>query len=129
MMRESDVYFVIPTYRLRDVGEAVEQYDEHFWRNGHSPTIVVFDDSSLAAQEKYYPSLEQTRTHSELFYVGPKEKEQFIGYLSRRLRDSGSTAWSRTCSGRATGGTATIPYVHAGRADDLAPTTTCGPMP
>src|SRR6516165_4747877 len=87
MMRDSDVYFVIPTYRLRDVGEAVEQYDEHFWRNGHSPTIVVFDDSSPAAQEKYYPSLEQTRTHSELFYVGPREKEQFVGYLSRRLRD------------------------------------------
>jgi hypothetical protein len=87
MMRESDVYFVIPTYRLRDVGETVERYDEHFWRNGHSPTIVVFDDSSPAAREKYYPSLEQTRTHSELFYVGPAEKEQFVGYLSRRLRD------------------------------------------
>ena len=87
MMREPDLYFVIPTYRLRDVGETVEHYDEHFWRNGHSPTIVVFDDSSPAAQEKYYPSLEQTRTHAELFYVGPSEKEQFIGYLSRRLRD------------------------------------------
>lgn len=86
-MRESDVYFVIPTYRLRDVGETVELYDEHFWRNGHSPTIVIFDDSSPAAREKYYPSLEQTRTHSELFYVGPAEKEQFVGYLSRRLRD------------------------------------------
>src|SRR5262249_49807772 len=78
MMREPELYFVIPTYRLRDVGETVEQYDEHFWRNGHSPTIVVFDDSSPAAQEKYYPALEQTRTHAELFYVGPKEKEQFI---------------------------------------------------
>jgi hypothetical protein len=87
MMSEPELYFVIPTYRLRDVGETVEQYDEHFWRNGHAPTIVVFDDSSPAAQEKYYPALEQTRTHAELFYVGPKEKEQFIGYLSRRLRD------------------------------------------
>ena len=86
-MRERELYFVIPTYRLRDVGETLEQYDEHFWRNGHSPTIMVFDDSSPSAQEKYYSSLEQTRTHSELFYVGPKEKEQFIGYLSRRLRD------------------------------------------
>jgi hypothetical protein len=87
MMRESELYFVIPTYRLRDVGQTVELYDEHFWRNGHSPTIVVFDDSSPAAQEKYYPSLEQIRTHAELFYVGPKEKEQFLSYLSRRLRD------------------------------------------
>ena len=24
-----DLFFVIPTYRLRDVGETVEQYDEH----------------------------------------------------------------------------------------------------
>src|SRR5262249_48913759 len=87
MMREPELYFVIPTYRLRDVGETVQQYDEHFWRNGHSPTIIVFDDSSPVAQEKYFPALEQTRTHAELFYVGPKEKEQFIGYLSRRLRD------------------------------------------
>ena len=86
-MREPELYFVIPTYRLRDVGETVQQYDEHFWRNGHSPTIIVFDDSSPVAQEKYFSALEQTRTHAELFYVGPKEKEQFIGYLSRRLRD------------------------------------------
>src|SRR5262249_4951244 len=86
-MREPELYFVIPTYRLRDVGETVQQYDEHFWRNGHSPTIIVFDDSSPVAQEKYFPALEQTRTHAELFYVGPKEKEQFIAYLSGRLPD------------------------------------------
>jgi hypothetical protein len=82
-----DLYFVIPTYRLRDVGETVQAYDEHFWRNGHAPTIIVCDDSSPAAQEKYYPLLEQTSTHCELYYVGPREKEQFTSYLSRRLRD------------------------------------------
>ena len=60
-MHAEDLYFVIPTYRLRDVGETVEHYDEHFWRNGHSPTLIVFDDSSPAAQEKYYPLLEQTQ--------------------------------------------------------------------
>ena len=86
-MQADDLYFVIPTYRLRDVGETVKIYDEHFWRNGHSPTLIVCDDSSPAAQEKYYPLLEQTRTHSELYYVGPREKEQFVSYLSRRLRD------------------------------------------
>ena len=86
-MSADDLYFVIPTYRLRDVGETVEQYDEHFRRNGHSPTIIVCDDSSLAAQEKYYPLLEQTRTHADLYYVGPREKEQFISYLGGRLRD------------------------------------------
>ena len=86
-MQDNDLYFVIPTYRLRDVGETVEQYDEHFWRNGHSVRMIVFDDSSPANQEKYYPLLEQTRTHNDLYYVGPREKEQFLAYLNRRLRD------------------------------------------
>ena len=86
-MQADNLYFVIPTYRLRDVGETVEFYDEHFWRNGHAPTLIVCDDSSPAAQEKYYEALEQTSTHCELFYVGPREKEQLIGYLSSRLRD------------------------------------------
>jgi hypothetical protein len=83
----SEPYFVIPTYRLRDVGETVRHYDEHFWRNGHSVRMMVFDDSSPAAQEKYYPLLEQTRTHNELYYVGAREKEQFQAYLNGRLRD------------------------------------------
>jgi hypothetical protein len=86
-MHKNELYFVIPTYRLRDVGETVEQYDEHFWRNGHSVHILVFDDSSPTAQEKYYPLLEQTRTHNEVWYVGPREKEAFLSYLNGRLRD------------------------------------------
>lgn len=86
-MNADDLYFVIPTYRLRDVGETVEQYDEHFRRNGHAPRMIVFDDSSPSAQEKYYPLLEQTRTHNDLYYVGPKEKDQFVAYLGQRLRD------------------------------------------
>jgi hypothetical protein len=86
-MQERELFFVIPTYRLRDVGETVEHYDEHFWRNGHSVRMIVFDDSSPANQEKYYPLLEQTRTHNELYYVGPREKEQFLAYLNGRLRD------------------------------------------
>jgi hypothetical protein len=86
-MEERDLTFVIPTYRLREVGETVEQYDEHFWRNGYSLKIIVFDDSSPANQQKYYPLLEQTRTHNEVFYVGPREKEQFLAILNGRLRD------------------------------------------
>jgi hypothetical protein len=86
-MQAKQLFFVIPTYRLRDVGETVQLYDEHFWRNGHSVHMIVFDDSSPAAQEKYYPLLEQTHTHNELFYVGPREKEQFLAYLNGRLRD------------------------------------------
>jgi hypothetical protein len=87
-MEPHDLTFVIPTYRLREVGETVEQYDQHFWRNGHAVRIMVFDDSSPANQEKYFPLLEQTHTHNDLFYVGPREKEQFLAYLNQRLPDS-----------------------------------------
>ncbi len=86
-MQEKELSFVIPTHRLREVGETVEQYDEHCWRNGHSAQIIVFDDSTLANQEKYYPLLEQTKTHLELQYVGPREKEQFLEYFDGRLGD------------------------------------------
>jgi hypothetical protein len=83
----NDLFFVIPTHRLREVGETVEHYDEHFWRNGHSVRLIVFDDSSPVNQEKYYPLLEQTTTHNDLYYVGPREKEQFLTHLNARLRD------------------------------------------
>src|SRR4249920_2028614 len=86
-MENNELSFVIPTFRLRDVGATVEAYDEHFRRNGHSVPIIVFDDSSPVNQEKYYPLLEQTKTHNDLYYVGPREKEQFLAYLNGRLRD------------------------------------------
>lgn len=86
-MQERDLFFVIPTHRLREVGEAVEHYDEHFWRNGHAVRMIVFDDSSPANQAKYYSLLEQTKTHNDLYYVGPREKDQFVAYLNQRLRD------------------------------------------
>lgn len=86
-MQATELSFVIPTHRLRDVGETVENYDEHFSRNGHSVRLIVFDDSTPANQEKYYPLLEKTRTHQEVHYVGPREKEQFVAYLNGRLRD------------------------------------------
>ena len=69
--------------------------------------MIVFDDSSPANQEKYYPLLEQTRTHNELYYVGPREKEQFLAYLNYRLRDKRLDRWSRTCFAPATAATAT----------------------
>jgi len=87
MQNDEGLSFVIPTNRLRDVGETVEEYDEHFWRNGHSPEIIVFDDSTSANQERYFPLLEKTKTHHDLYYVGPREKEQFLAYLNGRLRD------------------------------------------
>ncbi len=79
--------FAIPTYRLRDVPETVESYDQNFWRNGHEVSLVVFDDSSLGSHDKYYAQLEATQTANPLYYVGPREKEQFIQVLLRRLRE------------------------------------------
>jgi hypothetical protein len=69
-MPEPDLIFAIPTYRLRDVSETVEKYDETFWNNGHSPRIIVFDDSSVANHAKYYPLLEATKTRNDVYYVG-----------------------------------------------------------
>jgi len=86
-MRQKETIFVIPTHRLRDVAETIEKYDENFWVNGHALKMIIFDDSSLANFEKYYPLLEQTKTVNDLFYVGPHEKEQFITFLNERLRD------------------------------------------
>ena len=86
-MPDVEPIFVIPTNRLRDVGETVEIYDEHFRRNGHAVSMIVFDDSSVVNQQKYYSALEKTRTHNPLYYVGPQEKEQFLAYLFERLRD------------------------------------------
>jgi hypothetical protein len=77
-VEQRDLRFVIPTYRLRDVGETVEQYDQHFWRNGHSVRIMVFDDSSTANQEKYPPLWRRPARTIPSFCVGPREKEQFL---------------------------------------------------
>lgn len=40
-MTDPERYFVIPTHRLRDVGTTIHEYDEHFWRNGHSLQMIV----------------------------------------------------------------------------------------
>jgi hypothetical protein len=84
---QKDIVFVIPTNRLRDVGATVEEYDQHFRRNGHAVRIIVFDDSTPSAREKYYPLLEQTRTHNKVYYVGPAEKERLVAHLNLRVRD------------------------------------------
>lgn len=86
-MSTPDVSFVIPTYRLREVGETIERYDESFRRNGHAVKMIIFDDSTLATHDKYYPLLEHTRTANDVFYVGPKEKAEFLRFLLDRLHD------------------------------------------
>jgi hypothetical protein len=128
-MHDTDLFFVIPTYRLRDVGETVEQYDEHFWRNGHSLRMIVFDDSSPANQEKYFPLLEQTKTHNELYYVGPREKEEFLAHLNQRLRDKRLEGLVKNLFRPSYGGNrnCTLMYTLGGRMisadDDMRPYT------
>lgn len=56
-MTDAQLQFVIPTYRLRDVGETVEAYDANFERSGQTAPIVVFDDSSVANHDKYFSVL------------------------------------------------------------------------
>jgi hypothetical protein len=126
-MPNPDLYFVIPTYRLRDVGETIEAYDEHFWHNGHSPQIIVFDDSSPVNQEKYFPLLEQTGTYLPIFYVGPREKEAFLSYLNSRLRDERLRALVKNLFRPSYGGNRnfTLMYTLGGRMissdDDMRP--------
>ena len=65
-----------------------KHYDEHFWRNGHSPTIDRLRRFQPGRPGEILSAAraDAARTTS-CYYVGPREKEQFIGYLSRRLRD------------------------------------------
>ena len=48
---------------------------------------MIFDDSTVGNHEKYYAKLEQTKTVNDLYYIGPREKEAFIRFLNRKLRD------------------------------------------
>jgi hypothetical protein len=86
-MNDPENYFVVPTHRLRDVGDTIHAYDDHFRRNGHSPQMIVFDDSTPTNVEKYFPLLADIKTRSDLFYVGPREKEEFLAYINSRLRN------------------------------------------
>jgi len=88
-MNEPKTYFAVPTHRLRDVSETIHEYDEHFWRNGHSPEMIVFDDSTPTNVEKYFSYLDTMKTRCDLSYVGPKQKEEFIAYVNSRLRNNG----------------------------------------
>jgi hypothetical protein len=53
-MRQPEMTFAIPTYRLRDVAETIEKYDENFSRNGHALDVVVFDDSGENLSRAFY---------------------------------------------------------------------------
>ncbi|MBL8742484.1 MAG: hypothetical protein JNK04_15350 [Myxococcales bacterium] len=79
--------FVVPTYRLRDVAQTVAEYDEHFYKHGQPIEIVVFDDSTSGAQDRYIQELEQQSTHNEVRYVGVREKAELVARVTDRLGD------------------------------------------
>jgi hypothetical protein len=79
--------FAIPTCRLRDVGAAVEAYDQHFVRHGHALTMTVFDDSGPALRDRYFSRLSRIETKNELYYVGHGEKAALKERLCEKLRD------------------------------------------
>ena len=124
-MKEPSVIFTIPTYRLRDVAETIEKYDEHFWSNGHLVKMMVFDDSSLANHKKYYALLEQTKTVNDIYYVGPREKKRFISFLNRRLRDKKLDSLVRNLFRPSYGGNRNFTLMYLLAISSLVPMTTC----
>jgi hypothetical protein len=90
---QGEPHFVIPTCRLRDVGEAVAAYDKHFAEHGHSVRMMVFDDSSPLLYQKYFSRLSALKTRNELFYVGPAEKAALRAELEARLGDVSFTPY------------------------------------
>jgi hypothetical protein len=111
-MKTADTIFVTPTYRLRDVAATIEEYDENFWTNGHSVKMVVFDDSSLANHEKYYSTLEKTKTVNDLYYVGPQEKEEFLKFLNKKLREKKLESLVRTIFRPSCGGNRNFSLIY-----------------
>ena len=91
--------------------------------------MIVFDDSSVANQEKYYPLLEQTRTQSELFYVGPREKEQFSYLLHSGCATGSSRPPCKNLFRPSYGGNRNFTLMYTLGGLMVAPTTTCGPTP
>jgi hypothetical protein len=85
---QGEPLFAIPTCRLRDVVEAVEAYDQHFVKHGHSLRLMVFDDSGPLLHEKYFERLARVRTKNEVFYVGPSEKAELLACLAEKVGDA-----------------------------------------
>ncbi len=87
-MNDPEHYFVVPTHRLRHVSETIHEYDEHFWRNGYSPQMIVFDDSTPANVEKYFikASIELWPTLVEICYFQKTRHGLPMLHLGRAAR-------------------------------------------
>ena len=94
-IQAADLYFVIPTYRLRDVGETVKIYDEHFYgATATHPQSLCATIRVRAAQDKYYPLLNGDE-HPLRALLRSSAGEKTVHQLPRRAvtATSGWTGW------------------------------------
>jgi hypothetical protein len=56
-MQEQNLFFVVPAYRLQEVGKTVEHYDEHVWRNGHPVFFAAYLKRRLRTNIANYTTL------------------------------------------------------------------------
>lgn len=90
---DSQLTFVIPTYRPAEVAETVARYSENFRGFGYSVPIVVFDDGK--GEESRRRAL---RAFSEegidypgkIWYVGELEKKKFLSKLESKTKIDGA---------------------------------------
>ena len=107
-MEELDTIFSIPTYRLRDVPETIERYDENFWRNGHEVALFVFDDSSLANHDKYYSSSEKPELPTHFIMLGHAKRRDSFRYSCSVCASRSWRRLSAICFVQAMAGTETL---------------------
>jgi hypothetical protein len=70
-MHARDLFFVIPTYRLCEVGETVQAYDEHFRRNGQTVCMLCVPAyRSRFESGAGYPALQQPATVCVAAFAG-----------------------------------------------------------
>lgn len=84
---------IVPTYRLKDVGNTVVDYSENLDKYGHSIDIFVIDDSSLDVSKRDFHILSEksknASSKNNFYYVGPKEKAHFLSLLESNLGEKG----------------------------------------
>ena len=83
-MNDPETYIVVPTHRLRDVSETIHEYDEHFWWNGHSPQMIVFDDPTNA-YAAHYCSHHSKNTDRRCLFPTRKRRSREIPRWSSNL--------------------------------------------
>jgi hypothetical protein len=76
---------VIPTYRLRDVADTVNEYAAALKQYGHDEPIFVFDDSDEETYRRDFGLFCHKANAANVQYVGPPEKARFAEELRSRV--------------------------------------------